>query len=151
MFGGYANWVRPEPYYKNVNNWTVLFDIEKQDLRKKQQATLTIQLAGAKTAAGNTDIFNASQPYSNLPYTVVVNRHELEPWMIPYYQNSSCAVRSAVICYNLAHKFVFDIGLLMEGTNKMILSLPANASDYESAVLPQSVYVQYDVLRLEVD
>ena len=59
------------------------------------------------------------------------------------------AVRPAVICYNLAHKFVFDAGLLMEGTNK-ILSLPANATDYKSAVLPQSVYVQYDVLRLEV-
>jgi len=48
------------------------------------------------------------------------------------------------------HKFVFDAGLLMEGTNGMILSLPANATDYGSAVLLQNVYVQYDVLRLEV-
>ena len=38
------------------------------------------------------------------------------------------------------HKFVFDAGLLMEGTNKMILSLPANATGYKSAVLLQSVY-----------
>lgn len=38
----------------------------------------------------------------------------------------------------------------VEGANELILSLPANATDYESAVLPQSVYVQYDALRLEV-
>jgi rhamnogalacturonan endolyase len=67
-----------------------------------------------------------------------------------YYQSSSCAVRSAVICYNLAHKFTFDPGLLKEGENRIILSLPYNATDYESAVLPTSVYVQYDALRLEI-
>jgi len=59
-------------------------------------------------------------------------------------------VRSAVICYNLAHKFVFDVKLLKVGENKFVLSLPYNAMDYESAVLSQSVYVQYDALRLEV-
>jgi len=32
----------------------------------------------------------------------------------------------------------------------MILNLPANATDYESAVLPRSTYVQYDAMRLEV-
>jgi rhamnogalacturonan endolyase len=65
-------------------------------------------------------------------------------------QSSSCATRSAVVCYALAHKYVFDSGLLKEGQNKMILSLPFNATDYESAVLPRSTYVQYDSLRLEV-
>lgn len=59
-------------------------------------------------------------------------------------------MRSAVICYNLAHKFVFDAKLLQAGGNEFVLSLPYNATDYESAVLPQSVYVQYDALRLEV-
>lgn len=59
-------------------------------------------------------------------------------------------MRSAVICYNLAHKFVFDAKLLTAGENEFVLSLPYNATDYESAVLPQSVYVQYDALRLEV-
>jgi len=55
-----------------------------------------------------------------------------------------------VICYNIAHKFVFDAELLKTGENEFILSLPYNATDFESAVLPQSVYVQYDALRLEV-
>lgn len=67
-----------------------------------------------------------------------------------YHHSSSCAVRSAVICYNIANKFVFDPALLQEGENQIILSLPFNATDYESAVLPGSVYVQYDALRLEV-
>lgn len=67
-----------------------------------------------------------------------------------YWQSSSCAVRSAVICYNLAHKFVFDAGLLTAGNNEIVLSLPSNGTDYESAVLPRALYVQYDALRLEV-
>jgi rhamnogalacturonan endolyase len=56
-----------------------------------------------------------------------------------------------VSCYNIAHKFVFDAGLLSKGENEIVLSLPYNATDYESAVLPASVYVQYDALRLEID
>lgn len=111
---------------------------------------MTIQLAGAKTAAGNTDVFNASEPYANLPYTVVMNGEELDTWVIPWNQSSSCGTRSAVVCYQLAHKWRFDASVLVEGVNEMILSLPANATDYESAVLPTSVYVQYDALRMEV-
>jgi len=42
VFGGYANSVRPEPYYQNVNNWTVLFDAKKSDLKKAKDATLTV-------------------------------------------------------------------------------------------------------------
>jgi rhamnogalacturonan endolyase len=68
-----------------------------------------------------------------------------------YYQSSSCAVRSAVICYQVANKFEFDPKLLVAGENKIVLSLPYNATDYESAVLPQTVYVQYDALRLEIE
>ncbi|KAL1595132.1 hypothetical protein SLS60_009820 [Paraconiothyrium brasiliense] len=150
VFGGKANYVRPEPVYDNINNWTVLFDTKANQLKGKRTATFTVQLAGAKTAAGNTDIFNASEPYSNLPYTVNVNGKDLEPWIIPYYQSSSCAVRSAVICYNIAHKFVFDAKLLKAGENAFVLSLPYNATNYESALLPETAYVQYDALRLEV-
>ncbi|KAI1342383.1 rhamnogalacturonate lyase [Xylariaceae sp. FL0016] len=152
VFGGYGNSLRPEPYYGNgnVNNWTVLFDLEEGQLEPTRQATFTVQLAGAKTAAGNTDVFNASEPYADLPYTVNVNGQDLEPWNIPWYQSSSCAVRSAVICYNLAHKFTFNSDLLRVGENVFVLSLPFNATDYESAVLTQTVYVQYDALRLEV-
>jgi rhamnogalacturonan endolyase len=83
VFGGYANVLRPEPYYENVNNWTILFDLETQDYAKSQQATFTIQLAGAKSAAGNTDVFNSTQLYNNLPFTVVINGHELPTWVIP--------------------------------------------------------------------
>jgi len=82
-FGGKANYARPEPVYDNINNWTILFDAEAQQLRNRTAATFTVQLAGAKTAAGNTDVFNASEPYSNLPYTVNVNGQDLEPWIIP--------------------------------------------------------------------
>ncbi|KAI8934784.1 hypothetical protein NX059_008471 [Plenodomus lindquistii] len=150
VYGGKANYERPVPVYDNINNWTLIFDAKAQQLRNKKTATFTVQLAGAKTAAGNTDIFNASEPYSNLPYTVNVNGRDLEPWVIPYNQSSSCAVRSAVICYNIAHKFSFDAGMLKAGENTFVLSLPYNATNYESALLPESVYVQYDALRLEV-
>ncbi|KAF2834643.1 polysaccharide lyase family 4 protein [Patellaria atrata CBS 101060] len=155
VYGGKGNHNRSQPYWQNVNNWTILFDVEQSSLDRLAEgiATLTVQLAGAKTAAGNTDIFNSSEPYANLPYTVNVNGRDLEPWIIPlfrYYQSSSCAVRSAVICYNLAHKFEFEVSMLKVGHNELVLSLPANATNHESAVLPESVYVQYDALRLEV-
>ncbi|PVH78527.1 polysaccharide lyase family 4 protein [Cadophora sp. DSE1049] len=150
VFGGYGNSVRTEQVWENVNNWTVLWDMKKVDFDRKRKATFTVQLAGAKTAAGNTDVFNASEPHANLRYTVSVNGRELEPWVIPYYHSSSCAVRSAVSCYNIANKFTFDPKYFVEGENEIVLSLPANATDYESAVLPRSVYVQYDALRLEV-
>ena len=42
VFGGYANSVRPDPYHKNVNNWTVWFDAKKSDLKKAKDATLTV-------------------------------------------------------------------------------------------------------------
>jgi len=83
VYGGYSNFVRPQPYYHNVNNWTILFNLTQEQITSKRQATFTIQLAGAKTAAGNTDVFNATEPYSNLPYTVVVNGNALAPWVIP--------------------------------------------------------------------
>lgn len=85
VFGGYANYVREDPYYGNgnVNNWTILFDLEARQFERKEQATFTVQLAGAKTAAGNTDVFNASEPHANLEYTVNVNGKDLEPWVIP--------------------------------------------------------------------
>ena len=84
VFGGYANSIRPTPYYGNgdVNNWTVAFDYDSGEFTGSV-ATFTVQLAGAKTAAGNRDVYNASEPYANLAYTVVVNGHALDPWIIP--------------------------------------------------------------------
>ncbi|KXS96673.1 hypothetical protein AC578_4397 [Pseudocercospora eumusae] len=151
-FGGYGNSIRTEAYAGNgnVNNWTFIFDTEAEQLAGKRIATFTVQLAAAKTAAGNTDVYNSSQLYSNLPYTVAVNGLDLDPWIIPSYQSSSCAVRSAVSCYHLSHEFVFDAKELRLGRNEFVLSLPWNARDYESALLADSVYVQYDALRLEV-
>jgi rhamnogalacturonan endolyase len=85
VFGGYANSNRPKQVEGNgeINNWTITFDLNDKDLRKKSDATFTIQLAGAKGASGNTDIYNATEPFSNLPLTVAVNGKELEPWVIP--------------------------------------------------------------------
>ncbi|KUI72069.1 Rhamnogalacturonate lyase B [Cytospora mali] len=155
VFGGYANSVRPVQVEGdgNINNWTITFDTEEEDLTGTQEATFTIQLAAAKGASGNTDVYNASQVYNDIPYNVVVNGHALETWTIPYYQSSSCGVRSGIACYYLANKWTFPTSYLQAGknaTNKIILSLPYNATDYESAVLPGSIYVQYDALRLEV-
>lgn len=182
VFGGYANFKRPVPEAGSgqVNNWTITFDLAADELEQTTTATFTIQLAGAKTAAGNTDVFNTTQLYNDLPFVVVVNGKELDPWVIPYvapsaphsalalvtlgkkaidtclnryYHSSSCAVRSGVVCYQVANKFTFPTSYLTHSpgaTNEIVLSLPYNATDYESAVLPTSVYVQYDALRLEV-
>ncbi|KAF4554947.1 Rhamnogalacturonate lyase B-like protein [Elsinoe fawcettii] len=167
VYGGKAHFLRPERYVGNgdVNNWTITFDLTADQLASTTDATFTVQLAGAKTASGNTDVFNVTQPWANLPLTIVVNGNELEPWVIPYNQSSSCAVRSSVACYQLAHKYAFpssyligggngtgngSYGAMPAGRNELILSLPFNATDYESALLPESVYIQYDALRLEV-
>lgn len=168
VFGGYGNSRRTvqETGNGNINNWTISFDVAQSDLAGTSNATFTVQLAGAKTAAGNTDNYNATQLWNNIPYVVNVNGKDLPPWIIPYVslsiawdtadpdrynQSSSCAVRSAVICYQLANRFNFPSSYLKaNATNKIVLSLPFNATDYESALLARSIYVQYDALRLEV-
>lgn len=83
---------------------------------------------------------------SSVPVLTASQKHR-------YYQSSSCGVRSAVSCYHLANRWTFPTTYLKSGknaTNEIVLSLPYNATDYESALLPRSVYVQYDALRLEV-
>ncbi|PVI00622.1 polysaccharide lyase family 4 protein [Periconia macrospinosa] len=147
VFGGKANYIRKDPYYTNVNNWTLTFDLAQEQIANKTNATFTVQLAGVKTSAGNND--HADKDWNNLPYTVVVNGRQLPAWTIPSEHSSSCAVRSAATCYTTGHKFVFAAGLLKVGENEMILSLPARATAPEDAVLPESVYLQYDALRLE--
>jgi rhamnogalacturonan endolyase len=84
VFGGKANSRRPVPVPDHKYDWTVLFDVvEEESLRGKMKATFTVQLAGAKTAAGNTDVYNASEPLADLPLGVSVNGKDLEPWIIP--------------------------------------------------------------------
>lgn len=138
-------------YTKNMNNWTINFDLTAKDLNSAKTATFTIQLAGAKTAMGNTDVYSGSEAYSNLPLTTFVNNQSSGlPFIIPYYQSSSCIVRSAVSCYQVAKKITFPTSWLKVGSNKLVLNLPLNGTDTETAVLPASVYVQYDALRLEL-
>lgn len=85
VFGGYANANRPVQVegHGQINNWTISFGAGAADLAGTAEATFTVQLAGAKSAAGNTDAFNATQLYNDLPFVVVVNGKELEPWVIP--------------------------------------------------------------------
>jgi rhamnogalacturonan endolyase len=149
VFSGKANYLRPEPYYTNENNWTLTFDLTRGQITNKSQATFTIQMAGVKTSAGNLDSADG-KPWADLPNTVVVNGNELETWTIPSEHSSSCAVRSQAACYSTSHNFVFPVSYMKAGKNEFVLSLPANATVPESAVLPESVYVQYDALRLEV-
>lgn len=89
VFGGPANAVRPRQVEGdgNINNWTITFAVADADLLAGAaaggEATFTVQLAGAKAASGNTDVYNASQPYANIPYHVDVNGQPLETWTIP--------------------------------------------------------------------
>jgi rhamnogalacturonan endolyase len=150
-FPGYANYLRAEPYYDNVNNWTIQFNLSNSQLAISQTATFTVDLAGAKTANGNNKwAILANEKYSNVPYTVAVNGKDVETWTIPSYRSGSCGVRSGVVCQNFGHKFVFKTALLKEGVNQMVLSLPFNATDTETSVLPGVIYIQYDALRLEL-
>jgi rhamnogalacturonan endolyase len=59
-------------------------------------------------------------------------------------------VRPAVTCNNIANNFTVNPKFFVGGTNEDNLNLPANAIDYETAVLPWSTYVEHDALRLEV-
>ena len=149
VFGGKADSTRPEPYSTHVSNWTLTFDVAQDQLANKSNATFTVQLAGVKTSTGNKDD-PVDKPWANLPYNVIVNGKPLQTWTIPSNHSSSCAVRSAATCYTTSHKFVFNAKLLNSGMNEFVLSLPTGASAPEDAVLPESVYLQYDALRLEV-
>ncbi|KAF5846779.1 hypothetical protein GGP41_004879 [Bipolaris sorokiniana] len=82
VFGGKANSVRPVPVPDHVYDWTLLFDLGEEDVREGGKATFTVQLAGAKTAAGNTDL-DTGERWSNLPLTVSVNGEVLEAWVVP--------------------------------------------------------------------
>ncbi|KAG8701655.1 hypothetical protein FRC09_005214 [Ceratobasidium sp. 395] len=154
----YIHWSVFGPSYKRtnavwdkMNNWTINFDYKQKTINPNfaSTATLTIQLAGAKTASGNTDVDNGA--YTNFDLNVIVNGNKPLPFHIPWYQSSSCGVRSDISCYNLGERLTFPSMWLKSGHNSIVLSLPLNATDYESAVLPASIYVQYDALRLEVN
>ncbi|KAF6843841.1 rhamnogalacturonate lyase C [Colletotrichum musicola] len=145
-----GNHRREENYYENVNNWTVVFDLDSNRLSGAETATLTVQIAGTKTANGNAKWTVSGHPYANLPWTAGVNGRWESTWLIPYWRSGSCGVRSAVACQNIENKFEFPASVLKEGRNELTLSLPFNASSIETALLPDALYVQYDALRLEL-
>ncbi|OLN87140.1 putative rhamnogalacturonate lyase C 6 [Colletotrichum chlorophyti] len=145
-----GNHRRQENYYENVNNWTIVFDLDKDQLSQSKSATFTVQIAGTKTANGNAKWTVSNHPYSNLPWTVNFNGVYESTWVIPYWRSGSCGVRSAVACQNIEKKFTFPSAILKEGQNELTLSLPFNASSVETALLPDALYVQYDALRLEL-
>ncbi|KAI1100601.1 polysaccharide lyase family 4 protein [Jackrogersella minutella] len=153
VFPGRSNYFRPQPYYDNVNNWTVEFDLTSDQLTDDlQTAVLTVELAGAKTANGNDKWASLpNEKYSNLPYTVAVNGKDISTWVIPSYRSGSCGARSSVVCQNIGNEFKFNAAQYLKvGLNKFTLSLPFNATDTETALLPETVYVQYDALKFEL-
>ncbi|KAF5025733.1 hypothetical protein F66182_2200 [Fusarium sp. NRRL 66182] len=151
FFPAKGNHLQSENYYDNVNNWTVTFDLTKNQLRGAKTATLTVQIAGTKTANGNAKWTPAKDRFnSNLPWTINVNGGYEDTWVIPYWRSGSCGVRSAVSCQNIENKFAFPVSNLKTGKNEFVLSLPFNASSVETALLPDALYVQYDALRLEL-
>ncbi|GLB02172.1 hypothetical protein AtubIFM57258_003514 [Aspergillus tubingensis] len=149
VFGPTPNDPRVE--YDTTHDWTINFPLSEEDLAERSKATLTIQLAGAKAASGNTDVYNASEPYANLALESYIN-DQAEPLtlLIGFNQSSSCIVRSAVSCYQVRSRMEFPTDWLKVGNNVLTLHLPYNATDTETAILPATVYVQYDALRLEV-
>ncbi|KAI1180316.1 polysaccharide lyase family 4 protein [Nemania sp. FL0916] len=152
-FPGFANYEHPEPVYDNVNNWTIRFVLTGEELEGAREATLTVALAGAHTANGNNKWTPLpDEEFSYVPYTVAVNGKDVETWIIPPVRSGSCAVRSGVICQNFEHRFVFDAALLRGGDeeNQIVLSLPYNATDTETSMLPGVIYVQYDAIRFEL-
>ena len=150
FFPSQGNHLRDEPFYDNVNNWTISFDLAAEQLDAAETATFTVQLAGMKAANGNAKWTPVEGGMNNLPWTVSVNGGYESTWVIPYWRSGSCGVRSAVVCQNIEHKFEFPSSELVAGKNEFVLSLPFNASSSETAVLPDALYVQYDALRLEL-
>lgn len=141
----------PHVEYNTTHDWIVNFALDKKQLRRSNTATLTIQLAGAKTASGNTDEYKPDEPYSNLALESYINQQgEPLTMLIGFNQSSSCIVRSAVSCYQVSSKMQFPANWLHAGNNVLKLHLPYNATDVETAMLPGTVYVQYDALRLEL-
>ncbi|KAL1951971.1 hypothetical protein VTO73DRAFT_1120 [Trametes versicolor] len=144
----YVHWSQYGPTYTrndtvtDINRWTINFNIDAgtaSKLTASSVATFTIQLAAAKTTAGNTDANQGAFP--SFPINTYVN-DEADPlvWTIQPYDSSSCGERSAISCHLLTQKLQFPGTSLKEGDNRFVLELPHAAP----------VYVQYDALRLEV-
>ncbi|KAJ5672736.1 Glycoside hydrolase-type carbohydrate-binding [Penicillium longicatenatum] len=137
--------------YDTTYDWDIHFTLTSKQLKKRKTGTLTLQLAAVKTASGNTDVYSSTEPYTNLSLESYIN-DQSDPltMVIGFNQSSSCIVRSAVSCYQVGSKMEFPANWLHVGDNVLRLHLPYNATDTETAILPASVYVQYDAIRLEL-
>lgn len=76
-----------------VNNWTLVFDLDLDDIRDYKTATLTVQLAASKTGTKNLE-------WLDLPYKMNVNGQDAATYVIPASRTSSCAFQTAVSCFN---------------------------------------------------
>ncbi|KAJ5450818.1 CAZyme family PL4 [Penicillium daleae] len=164
--------------YDTTYDWNIHFKLDAKQLRQRKTATLTVQLAGAKIAAGNTDVWNPAvrvwisyrwfldvsfsspmlmervlETYNNLSLESYINDH-LDPLtlMIGFNQSSSCIVRSAVSCYQVSSRMSFPANWLPRGRQPAATLSPFQRNrDTETAIAClETVYVQYDALRLEV-
>ncbi|KAJ5786014.1 Glycoside hydrolase-type carbohydrate-binding [Penicillium pulvis] len=137
--------------YDTTYDWDIHFTLTSKQLKKRKTGTLTLQLAAAKTASGNTDVYSPTELYTNLSLESYIN-DQSDPltMIIGFNQSSSCIVRSAVSCYQVGSRMEFPADWLRVGDNVLRLHLPYNATDTETAILPASVYVQYDAIRLEL-
>ncbi|KAK2756699.1 hypothetical protein FQN54_005145 [Arachnomyces sp. PD_36] len=138
---------------ETTHDWVINFTLSPEQLQNATTATFTIQLAGAKTATGNTDEWRPEAEWNNVPLQTYINGDSTDPleMVIGFQQSSSCIVRSEVSCYQVGSKLTFPADRLNEGLNSFTLHLPADATDPEDAVLPETVYIQYDALRLELE
>ncbi|EIN10187.1 galactose mutarotase-like protein [Punctularia strigosozonata HHB-11173 SS5] len=74
------------------NNWTINFELDSIP-KSSSLATFTIQLAGAKTTSGNTDVASGSNPNFNISTYVNSQSNPLN-WEIQWFESSSCGERS---------------------------------------------------------
>ncbi|KAJ6110365.1 Glycoside hydrolase-type carbohydrate-binding [Penicillium sp. IBT 16267x] len=137
--------------YDTTYDWDIHFTLISKQLKKRKTGTVTLQLAAAKAASGNTDVYSSTEPYTNLSLESYINEQP-DPltMVIGFNQSSSCIVRSAVSCYQVGSRMEFPADWLRVGDNVLRLHLPYNATDTGTAILPASVYVQYDAIRLEL-
>jgi rhamnogalacturonan endolyase len=102
-YGG--TYTRKDYVLDTVNVWTLNWRPDGPLTTTGKNATLTLQLAGARTASGNLDLPEPTSNYSDVQYTVEVNGNPLT-WTILYNQSSSCSDRSGIACYNIRNKLV---------------------------------------------
>ncbi|KAI9739177.1 MAG: hypothetical protein M1834_007390 [Cirrosporium novae-zelandiae] len=131
--------------YTNINNFTILFNLSSAP-SSTSTYTFTIALAGAHGSSApfsfNTTNVSLDWTLADVHLLTYINDSPAYDWYIWQGYASSLGMRSGVSGYNLKTYWRWNGTLFKEGENKIVLSLPQNASSY--------AYVQYDALRLEV-